>query len=396
MCFLESGEAALLDMLRCRHEKMMSMTSRWLESKLPSWSDSIERALIAMRAASDSGHEKRQLGSPPFRNFITDRDGTTNNYCDRYSSCVQSAYNALWITKFAHQCAKTTILLTAAPLGGRPNAEGLVELCTMPKGSVICAGSKGREYLDPSMQEVLEVESLPSGAHELLDELHQRLVELCMRPGNSKFLGLGSGLQYKCGELTMARNDPARSASDAESTRFKAEVQSLVDELDPEGVVLDMHDTGTDIEIFLRTANGSPTFNKSNGVTALDQRLCLDVAEGPNLVCGDTPSDIPMVKAALHLMTENCGEHRSTAPASKLAVLFVISPEQEKRTPHLASEVRALCANSGAHCAIVPSPDVLMAAVAQFTEEVVNGVTVAGAVGRYSPTRQDARIPCTL
>ncbi len=36
------------------------------------------------------------------------------------------------------------------------------------------------------------------------------------------------------GELTMARNDPARSASDAESNRFKAEVQSLVDELDPD------------------------------------------------------------------------------------------------------------------------------------------------------------------
>lgn len=369
VCLLDGGEAALLSVMRSRHDKKMSMSAGWLESKLPSWSESIESAMVAMRAASGAGYERGRIRCPAFRNFITDRDGTTNNYCDRYASSVQSAYNALWMANFARQCTDNTVLLTAAPLGGRLHAEGLLEVCTMPQGSIIYAGSKGREYLDSCTKQVLEVEPLPLGTQELLEELHHRLATLCKQPRNSKFLGLGSGLQYKCGELTMARNDPAGNASEAESSRFKAEVQKLVHELDPEGKALHMHDTGTDIEISLCSDNGHPSFSKSDGIIALDRKLRLGVAAGPNLVCGDTESDIPMIKAALQLMTETCGSDGPPARASKLAVVFVVSPEQAERTPNLAGEVRKLCSDKGAHCAIVPSPDVLVAALAQFTRE---------------------------
>ena len=40
------------------------------------------------------------------RNFITDRDGTTNNYCGRYLSSIQSVYNAVYLTRFARKCRR--------------------------------------------------------------------------------------------------------------------------------------------------------------------------------------------------------------------------------------------------------------------------------------------------
>jgi hypothetical protein len=387
--FLNGGETALLEVLRCQHEKMRSVNanSQWVEPQLPSWSDSIESAMVAMRAASATRHAQGQGNSPPFCNFITDRDGTTNNYCDRYSSSVQSAYNAVWVSEFAQRCVENTILITAAPLGGRPNSQGLLELCTMPNGFVTYAGSKGREYYDNTKNAIVEVEPTPLATAKLLDTLHGRLATLCMQPCNSKFLGIGSGLQYKCGELTMSHNDPARSVSPSESSRFKHEVQHLIHEFDPEGHVLNVHDTGTDIDVCLRAATASPLFTKSNGMIGLDQRLRLGVADGPNLICGDTPSDLPMVKAALHLMGQD---------ASSLAVLFVISPEQYRTTPALASEIRTLCAESGAHCAFVPSPDILVAALAQFTKEVTRGVTIASLVGPSVPAQECITVASTL
>jgi len=379
--FLNDGEEMLLDMLREQHDRQISVADEWVESEMLSWAESIQRATFAMHGALEASCVNGGARASRFKNLITDRDGTTNNYCDRYASSVQSFYNAAWLSEFARRCTDNTVLLTAAPLGGRPDAEGLLELCTMPQGLVTFAGSKGREYWDPSTKQVVEVEPLPAVTSQLLEKLHQRLVALCAQPGNGKFLGLGSGLQRKFGEVTMARNDPASTVSDLESQRFMAEVRCVMHEIDPEGTALAINDTGTDMEIFPRLADGRPCFNKGDGVTSLDRRLGLEVARGPNLICGDTSSDVPMIEAALRLMSEgsdeNLGAARSTAT---LAVLFVITPEQHTRTPKLAGKVRNLCAEAGAHCAILPSPDVLMAALAQFTEEVTANVPVANAL----------------
>lgn len=358
--FMNGGEVALLDRLKEDHRLCMSAGLRWVEA-VPTWQESLEKAVLAMHAATRQpmdGHAQR------FRNFITDRDGTINNYCDRYASSVQSAYNAVCVSNFARQCTQNTVLLTAAPLGGRPGAEGLMELCTMPQGSVVYAGSKGREYYDNATRQVREVEPLPAKVRDVLTDLYQRLVKLCSEPCNSKFLGLGSGLQFKFGEVTMARNDPAGNVCAEESCRFMADVQRVMREIDPAGVELDMHDTGTDMEIFPRLADGRPSFNKGNGVIGLDQKLGLRVAEGPNLVCGDTSSDVPMVESTLRLMG-------GARPASNLAVLFVVTAEQHHRSPTLAARVCEICQTAGAHCAILPSPDTLIAALAQYTRESV-------------------------
>jgi hypothetical protein len=375
ICFLENGSESLVELLRQQHDKRRLLPGEWLNgAEIPSFESSISRATTVMYAALAGSHK--------FQNFITDRDGTVNNYCDRYSSSVQSAYNAFWLGQFAQTCVVNSVVLTAAPLGGRPGTQGLVELCTMPEGVVTYAGSKGREYFDPVEQLVLDVEPLPMAVAALLEKLYSRLFTLCTKPANVKFLGLGSGLQRKYGEITMARNDPGKSVSDAESCRFMRDVLRLKDELDPHGNLLDMHDTGTDMEIFSRMPAGGSSFNKGTGVRGLDQKLSLGVTHGPNLVCGDTASDVPMIEAALSLMSRTSESASAKGFGERLAVLFVITPEQDRKTPELAEKVQKICSHGGVSCAILPSPDVLVAALHRFTEETLGAHRNASSVKR--------------
>jgi len=336
-----------------------------------------------------------------------------------------------------------------------------MELCVAPRGEFTYTGSKGREYFDLITQRVLESADLPQEQRELVDELHRRILALCSKPGNMKFLGIGSGLQKKFGEVTMARNDPACSVSEPESRRFMAAVRRVKEELDPDGTMLDLHDTGTDMELFPRAVSGaSQSFDKGSGVLGLEEKLKLGISIGPNIVCGDTSSDLAMVIAALKLM---CGEdmvkvwkdrmkkedtpdhdpsmedllsrnssktavflegeqsvsHASETPgqsshslgmishfseaseivedaelerkmreaeeaerrakeeeaeareaASGLAVLFVVTLKENEKSPNLVKDVRRWCEYSGAHCAIVPSPDVLTAGLARYANQI--------------------------
>lgn len=447
----EPGETALVHLLDDQHEAKFrggKLVHKWVENEVPPFHDMVWRALRALNGAAAAGCSDRVTSAPhskagsatasegprkPFRNLITDRDGTSNNYCDRYASSVQSAYNAAWLSQFALYAVDNAVFITAAPLGGRPSAEGLMELCVAPRGLITYTGSKGREYFSDATQQLLEAEELPKEQRELVEELHRRLLQLCQQPGNTKFLGIGSGLQRKFGEVTIARNDPAGTVPEPESRRFMAAVRRVKEELDPDGTCLDLHDTGTDMEIFPRVMGGRASFDKGDGVMRLDQKLNLHVSEGPNIVCGDTTSDVPMVIAALRLM---CGdkmvdiwqeklrreddpeayleeeelsvddvklaglsleeederrrvreeaerkareeeeeEREARAVAAKLAVLFVASPESYTKNSKAADKVTRWCEISGAHCAILPSPDVLVFALAKFAESV-SGKTI--------------------
>ena len=87
---------------------------------------------------------KEFLHGKRFRNFITDRDGTINNYCARYVTSVQSVYNALLLTFFINAAAQNSIILTSAPLQNT----GLMELSILPDKTFVYAASKGREFID--------------------------------------------------------------------------------------------------------------------------------------------------------------------------------------------------------------------------------------------------------
>lgn len=226
--------------------------------------------------------------------FITDRDGTINNYCGRYLSSVQSIYNSWFISRFASIVANN-IILTSAPLDNG----GITDININPDGLFHYAGSKGREYLDKRGQR--HSFAIPREKQDKLDTLNKRLKCLLEQKEFEIFSYIGSGLQLKFGQTTIARQDINLSIPPSDSKHWLETVQKTVNEIDPESSFLKTEDTGKDIEIILTVdseSNGIKDYDKGDGIRYLDKELNLDLKHKHTLVCGDTFSDLPMVKAA--------------------------------------------------------------------------------------------------
>lgn len=262
----------------------------FLEGREPLLKDDVSSCLAA-------------LESVPFKNFITDRDGTVNNYCGRYSSSIQSVYNAVFLTRFARTSADHSVVLTSAPLDNI----GLVDLCVNPPGVFMYAGSKGREYFTSDQQRrQFPIESYKQGK---LDELNAQLRELVKDPQYEKYSLIGSGLQFKFGQTTIARQDISHSIPEEESLAFLRLIDSRVAGIDPKHELFRIEDTGKDIEIILTleaddTGATCKDFDKGDGIAFLNHDSGLNMEEGASLICGDTASDIPMVSASLSLSRE--------------------------------------------------------------------------------------------
>jgi hypothetical protein len=316
LVFLHEGEEALVRHLAGLH---------------PGFQDELARTLGFCRT----------LGRPLGR-LITDRDGTVNNYCGHYRSSIQSAYNAVFLSRFARKAERRTVILTSAPLAGG----GLEELTVSPTGTFVLAGSKGREYLDEQGRRgALAVEP---GEQRELERLNRRLAKLLADPRYALFGLIGSGLQFKFGQTTIARQDIYGSIPGPESEAFAGLIGELIRDIDPRGLYFRTEDTGTDIEIILtvENASGLKDFDKGDGILFLDSRLALGLTRGGNLVCGDTPSDIPMVAAALKQSPET-------------STIFVT------REQALKEAVRQVC--ESAH--FVSEPDVLVCVLGRLGKE---------------------------
>ncbi|MCG8375628.1 MAG: trehalose 6-phosphate synthase [Chlorobiales bacterium] len=268
-----------------------------------------------------------------FNCFITDRDGTTNNYCGHYRSSIQPVYNAVFLSRFASLCTEHPIFITSAPLKNF----GIIDVSVNPDNVFIYAGSKGREFLDLDLREHRSF--IDPLKQERLEELTLRVSELEKKPELEKFFYVGSGLQLKFGQLTIARQDVTNSIPEEESVALLSNVTSIVHELDPDGTVFRILDTGKDIEIILTVdgENGTKDFDKGDGLKFIDSRVNLHLEKGPHLVCGDTESDIPMLEAVLEYTDD-------------VYAIFVT------RDVALAKKVASLCSNT----LIVPSPDILL------------------------------------
>jgi len=140
-----------------------------------------------------------------FNCFITDRDGTINNYCGRYISSVQAVYNSVFLTRFARKKASNPIIITSAPLKG----PGLVDVSVNPDKTFIYAASKGREYIDLNGKR--KTYPIEKNKQRLLDSLNKRLSDLVKNPAFEMFSMIGSGLQFKFGQTTIARQDIRKS-----------------------------------------------------------------------------------------------------------------------------------------------------------------------------------------
>jgi hypothetical protein len=277
--------------------------------------------------------------------LISDRDGTVNNYCGRYLSSVQSAYNAVFLCRFAATLRRGAVILTSAPLTDR----GLEQLTVSPPGRFVLAGSKGREYLAPSGRR--GAFPIDKDKQKRLDRLNGRLGRLLKQPRYEIFGLIGSGLQFKFGQTTVARQDIHGSIPEAESLGFRSLIRELVGDVDPRGTYFRIEDTGKDIEIILTVdgRGGTRDFDKGDGILFLDDELGLELKQGGNLICGDTASDIPMVAAAI-----------DRSPAT--AAVFVSRDEQLQR------RVRAACGQ--AH--FLSEPDLLVCLLNQLAKEREN------------------------
>jgi hypothetical protein len=218
---------------------------------------------------------------------------------------------------------------------------GLVDITTIPTGIVINAGSKGREYRDLEFRR--KTLAIDQKQQDKLDELNTRLLQILKQPQFEKFGLIGSAFQQKFGQTTMARQDVTKSVREDESANFLKVLEDLVAELDPDSRFFRIEDTGLDVEIILTvpsdgSGEGLTDFSKGNGVGFLDGSLGLELATGPNLVCGDTGSDVPML--------EECLRHSADTWS-----IFVTTRDE------LRERVSALTEN----CMFVDEPDTLVA-----------------------------------
>jgi hypothetical protein len=271
LLFLEKGKEALLGRLAEVHPRLREEVEAGVEA----------------------------LGGVRYQAFVTDRDGTVNNYCGRYVTSVQSVYNAVFLTRFARARTRKAVIVTSAPL----DDIGLVDLAVAPTGIFTYAGSKGREYLDPQGRR--KQYPIAREKQGRLDLLNERLDALLETPGHEAFTLIGSGLQHKFGQTTIARQDIAGSIPEERSKAFLDEVRKLVGDVDPEGDFFRIEDTGLDVEILL-TVDDDPSgatrdFDKGDGLRFLNDDLPLYMGAGTCLVCGDTPSDVPLLQASLAL-----------------------------------------------------------------------------------------------
>jgi len=316
LLFLDRGEEALLELMSELH---------------PEFREELEGALDFCRTMP-----------VPLGCLITDRDGTVNNYCGRYLSSIQSAYNAVFLSRFAEAAVRKAVILTSAPLTGG----GLEDLTVSPEGVFALAGSKGREYLDDRRRRgSLAIEA---DKQKQLENLNRRLSALLREPGYEIFALIGSGLQFKFGQTTVARQDIYGSVPETESEAFAGVIRELIGELDPDGLYFRTEDTGKDIEIILTVegTSGLKDFDKGDGILFLDSQLGLDLTGGENLICGDTSSDVPMVKAAAE---------KSPDPWT----IFVTRDENLKQAVRRTSD----------RVAFVSEPDVLVCCLNQLGKE---------------------------
>lgn len=325
--FLGHSDAEFAEFLAERHARI-------------AFADEVDATLSVLHglAASDDG--PTQIAA-----FITDRDGTVNNYCGRYRSSHQSVWNAVYLTRFVRSVPAEPVILTSAPL----TQGGLLDLTAMPGGTTHYAGSKGREYHSRTgAKGAMEIERT---RYETLSELNRRIDALLHEPDYRAFAVIGSGVQHKFGQTTVARQDIHRSIPNELSSEFLEKVRATVNELDPHGSIFGIEDTGKDIEIVL-TVEGQREFTKGDGIAFLDRELDIGLRSGSNLICGDTSSDIPMVEKAM----EVGGGEGTTA-------LFVTTDEQ------LRARVRAVA--PGAH--FVSQPDILVTALHRYAQERTGG-----------------------
>lgn len=334
LIFFSQGRKALEEYFFVRHPRFSEEKERLLR-----FLQQFARESSGGPLSGTSGDTSASGDRGAFDCLFTDRDGTVNNYCGRYRSSIQSAYNAVFLARFAECIKHTPVILTAAPL----RDIGIVDISVLPRGVYILAGSKGREYIDTKGNR----KNWPVSQKEekLLDSLNNDIAELLDREENRVFTRIGSGFQRKFGETGLARQDTRGSVPEEESLRLKKEIEGILKKYNREERFFQLEDTGKDLEIMVIGEGDSRHFDKGKGLRFLIDELAVPLKGSRVLVFGDTRSDLSMAETAVK-------------EGARTAAVFVTADEALKD---------ALRSVNG-RCCFVSSPDVLVSALYAFEE----------------------------
>uniref|UniRef100_A0A7E4UZC4 alpha,alpha-trehalose-phosphate synthase (UDP-forming) n=1 Tax=Panagrellus redivivus TaxID=6233 RepID=A0A7E4UZC4_PANRE len=280
-----------------------------------------------------------------FNFFFTDRDGTLKLYSCSYPASVQPAYSGVIQAQFARRCAQTCAIVTTAPM----MQIGVLDVSTIPEGYYFFGASAGREwFIDPSTK--FKDQSIPEADLELLDRVFLAISLLLEDPNLKHFAWVGSGLQKHYGHLTVAKQDANQSIKKTQSDEIVSKVHKIVKEIDPTGQTLSLKETETDMKIYLRERETGDIFDKGQGILLLVDHIKCDLKVGTILVCGDSETDLPMLRVCLD------------ANAEGTYTVWVTRNDELKET------VRSLCeAHNNKNYVFVSCPEVLLGGMAAAT-----------------------------
>jgi predicted metal-dependent enzyme (double-stranded beta helix superfamily) len=278
--------------------------------------------------------------------LITDWDGTMKDYCSQYATNLQPTYSAIGMANFASIFTRLTAVLTAGPLRG----PGILDLTSLPiDGPILFSGSWGREWWMRGKRLVHKDDISMEGIcalHRFKDEMN----ELLSSTEYSQFELVGSGVQSKVDRLTLGVQTVFNHVHPELSEKYQDAIRERMHRVDPDEQILHF-DPSTELEVEVVVHNDGTVWNKADGVAMVIEK-CGDTLEGPGkvLICGDTASDLPMVKYAV---TKN--------PEGTMA-LFVTMKDG------LCDGVRQVLSAEDRTC-FVSCPDVIHAAMDNIIKE---------------------------
>ena len=272
----------------------------------------------------------KTIAGETFNTLICDADALFRPAGHRLATSFQPAWNAVAAGRFAMARSRHPVLWSDAPL------PSLLARAALPPQTFAYAGSLGREWQTAAGNQGQA--ALSREKHELTQAMAERIISLMASSDRLPFLWIGSGLQLRQGEISIARQDAARSIDEDDSLTLLEHIHDAVDAIDPQRQHFRVDDDGHDVTITPTSANRDlwNDFSPAEGLRNIDQALGLDLTTGPHLVCAAGSPGVALL-AALAAHTPN------------LRAILVTDRDD------LAARATAICP----HVAIVRHPDTM-------------------------------------
>lgn len=268
----------------------------------------------------------KNIAGETVNSFICDCDALYRPASQRLLTTIQPAWNAVAASRFAMARSKKPLLWSDAPLTG----PGIIDRATMPPQTFAYGASLGRQWQTPDGNQ--GEAPLSQEKTDLLEAINARLAVLMADPAWIAFTCVGTGLQFRRGETSIARQDATASIDEDASLALLEHVHDVVDAVDPERLHFRVDDDGHDITITPTAANRDlwNDFSPAEGLRNLNAALGLNLETGPHLVCCTGPQGVSLLAAmagytadlrAIFVTDRDDLAHRATTICPRTAIV---------------------------------------------------------------------------